>query len=177
MTRQDILEKQVKSSYLGIGSNLGDKLSNINKAKNLLNNYSITIEDISSYYETYSWPNKKFPKFLNIIIKIRTELSLIELFKIIKKIEKKMGRKKALRNYPRICDIDIIDFKGLCLESKINSHRIITPHPRMDKRNFVILPLYEVNKTWIHPKTKANISSIINQFKKVDFSDIRIVSF
>ncbi len=177
MTRQDILEKQVKSSYLGIGSNLGDKLSNINKAKNLLNNYSITIEDISSYYETYSWPNKKFPKFLNIIIKIRTELSLIELFKIIKKIEKKMGRKKALRNYPRICDIDIIDFKGLCLESQINSHRIITPHPRMDKRNFVILPLYEVNKTWIHPKTKANISSIINQFKKVDFSDIRIVSF
>ena len=175
MTRQDILEKQVKSSYLGIGSNLGDKLSNINKAKNLLNNYSITIEDISSYYETYSWPNKKFPKFLNIIIKIRTELSLIELFKIIKKIEKKMGRKKALRNYPRICDIDIIDFKGLCLESQINSHRIITPHPRMDKRNFVILPLYEVNKTWIHPKTKANISSIINQFKKVDFSDIRIV--
>tara|TARA_B100000401_G_C52652983_1_gene646352 strand:+ start:375 stop:908 length:534 start_codon:yes stop_codon:yes gene_type:complete len=177
VTRQDILEKQVKSSYLGIGSNLGDKLSNINKAKNLLNNYSITIEDISSYYETYSWPNKKFPKFLNIIIKIRTELSLIELFKIIKKIEKKMGRKKALRNYPRICDIDIIDFKGLCLESQINSHRIITPHPRMDKRNFVILPLYEVNKTWIHPKTKANISSIINQFKKVDFSDIRIVSF
>ena len=88
-----------------------------------------------------------------------------------------MGRKKALRNYPRICDIDIIDFKGLCLESQINSHRIITPHPRMDKRNFVILPLYEVNKTWIHPKTKANISSIINQFKKVDFSDIRIVSF
>ena len=97
------------------------------------------------------------------------------IFKTVKKIEKIVGRKKALKNYPRICDIDIIDFKGLSLETQLNGQQIETPHPRMQSRNFVIFPLYELNKTWIHPKTKANINNIINKFKNVDFCDIRIV--
>ncbi len=175
MIRQDILEKQAKSSYLGIGSNLGDKISNIKKVINLLFKYNISIEDCSSYYETPSWPNRNFPNYLNIIIKIKSDLSLVNLFKKVKKIEKIIGRKKSLRNYPRICDIDIIDYKGLCLEESFKNQKIVTPHPRMHLRNFVIFPLYEVNKTWIHPKTRANINVIINQFSNVDFSDIRIV--
>ena len=175
MIKQDILEKQAKSTYLGIGSNLGNKLSNIETAKNLLIKNNVHIEESSSFYETPSWPNKNFPKFLNIIIKINTNLSLIDLFLTIKNIEKKIGRKKALRNYPRVCDIDIIDFKGLIAKKRINNNLIEVPHPRMNNRNFVIFPLFEVNKTWIHPKTKANISSIINQFSNSGFSDIRIV--
>ena len=75
----------------------------------------------------------------------------------------------------QICDIDIIDFKGLNLKTQFNGQNIETPHPRMNSRNFVIFPLYELNKSWIHPKTKANINSIINQFNNMDFSDIRIV--
>jgi len=173
--RLDTLEKQVKSTYLSIGSNIGDKFKNIERAINLLNKNNILIDKISSYYETPSWPKKNFPKFLNIVLKIRVELSLNDLFKIIKKIEKQLGRKKAPRNYPRICDIDIIDFKGLCMKTKLNNNKIETPHPRMKNRNFVLFPLYEVNNTWIHPKTKENIHSIINQFKNEDFSDIKIV--
>ncbi len=175
MIKQDILEKQVKYSYLGIGSNLGDRLSNIEKAKKFLMKSRIYVESCSSYYETPSWPNKKYPNYINIVIKIKTKLSLIDLFKTIKLIEKKIGRKKALRNHPRVCDIDIIDYRGLCLQNSLKNHKIITPHPRMQNRNFVIFPLYEVNKSWIHPKTKANINSIIHQFNYVDFSDIRIV--
>ena len=86
-----------------------------------------------------------------------------------------MGRKKALINHPRICDIDIIDFKGLNLKVQFNGQNIVTPHPRMHKRNFVIFPLYELNKTWVHPKTRVNINNIINQFKGMELSDIRIV--
>ena len=81
MIRQDILEKQAKSSYLGIGSNLGDKISNIKKVINLLFKYNILIEDCSSYYETPSCPNRNFPNYLNIIIKIKSDLSLVNLFK------------------------------------------------------------------------------------------------
>jgi len=173
--KQDILEKQVKPSYLGIGSNLGNKLVNIEKARNLLINNKILIEDTSSYYETPSWPNRNFPNFINIVIKIKTELSLDELFKVTKTIEKQVGRKKASRNYPRKCDIDILDFKGECLRTQVVNDIVETPHPRMHTRNFVILPLYEVNKTWIHPKKKVNINSLINQLKNMDFSDIRIV--
>ena len=175
MISQDILEKQVKFIYLSIGSNLGDKFANIERAKNLLLQNNIYIEDSSSYYETQSWPNKNFPKFFNIVIKIKTQLSLVDLFKTIKKIEKIMGRKKALINHPRICDIDIIDFKGLNLKVQFNGQNIVTPHPRMHKRNFVIFPLYELNKTWVHPKTRVNINNIINQFKGMELSDIRIV--
>ncbi len=175
MISQDILEKQVKFIYLSIGSNLGDKFANIEKAKNLLLQNKIYIEDSSSYYETPSWPNRNYPKFFNIVIKIKTQLSLVDLFKTIKKIEKTMGRKRTLINHPRICDIDIIDFKGLNLKTQFNGQKVETPHPRMKARNFVIFPLYELNKTWIHPKTKIKINNIINQFKSMDFSDIRIV--
>ena len=176
MIKQDISERQVKSTYLSIGSNLGDKRANIEKAKHFLSQNDILIQNTSSYYETPSWPNKSFPKFFNIIVKIKTKLSLVDLFTTIKKIEKDIGRKKALRNYPRVCDIDIIDFKGKCLNVQLeNNSNIQTPHPRMYNRNFVIFPLYEVNKSWIHPKTKANIYTIIKKFRNVDFSDIRIV--
>ena len=175
MIKQDILEKQARSIYLAIGSNLGEKRKNIEYAKQLLLLNKIFIEDASSYYETPSWPNKKLPKYYNVILKVKTDLSLINLFKIVKNIEKKIGRKKKPINYPRLCDIDIIDFKGLCLKAQLYSNIIETPHPRMNNRSFVIIPLYELNKYWIHPKTKRNINSLINQLDNVDFSDIRIV--
>tara|TARA_Y100000590_G_scaffold380691_1_gene449202 strand:+ start:1244 stop:1771 length:528 start_codon:yes stop_codon:yes gene_type:complete len=173
--RQDFLEKQVKLSYLAIGSNIGDRLANIQLAKKFLVLNNIYIEDTSSYYETPSWPNRRFPKFFNIVIKIKTDMSLINLFKIIKNIEKKVGRKNALKNHPRICDIDIIDFNGINLKTEFSGQKIEIPHPKMHKRNFVIFPLYELNKNWVHPKTKVNINHIINQFKDLDLSDIRIV--
>ncbi len=175
MIKQDILEKQVKYTYLAIGSNLGNKKKNIEDAKQLLTKNKVSIKDSSSYYETPSWPNRNFPNFINVVIKIKTELSLNNLFNLSKKIEKQIGRKKSLRNYPRICDIDIIDFKGLCLRTASNVHIIETPHPRMLHRNFVIFPLFEVNNSWIHPKTKQDLYNIISKFKNIDFSDIRIV--
>ncbi len=175
MIKQDILEKQVKFSYLAIGSNLGSRKTNIDKAKKLLTKSNIFINDTSSYYETPSWPNKKFPKFLNVVIKIKTQMSLTNLFKSAKKIEEQLGRRNTLKNYPRICDIDIIDYQGKYLKTQFNCHDIVTPHPRMLTRNFVIFPLYEVNKSWIHPKTKEDLYTIISKFRDVDFSDIRIV--
>ena len=175
MIKQDILEKQAKLSYLAIGSNLGDRLSNIELAKKMLVLNNICIKDASSYYETPSWPDSTFPKFFNIVLKVKTNMSLINLFKTIKNIEKKIGRKKTLKNHPRICDIDIIDFNGTNIKIEFNGQKIEAPHSKMQKRNFVIFPLYELNKNWIHPKTKVKIIHIINQIKGVDLSDIRIV--
>ena len=175
MTKLDILEKQVKPTYLAIGSNLGNKLSNIEEAKNQLLMNDITITDSSSYYKSPSWPNNNFPEFLNIVVKVKTEISINNLFTIIKKIEKNIGRKNTPKNFPRVCDIDIIDFKGLNLKIDSDGKYIETPHPRMQNRNFVIFPLFELDKTWIHPRTKVKINSIIKQFNNKDLSDIRIV--
>ena len=92
-----MLENQVKSIYLGIGSNLGNRKKNIEKAKFQLIKNNIMILKSSNYYESLSWPNPKNPKFLNIILKINTNLKPLELLKRCKKIECKLGRKKSAK--------------------------------------------------------------------------------
>jgi len=173
--KQDTSENQVKIVYLALGSNLGSKVMNIEKAKLLLLNNNIEIIKCSSYYETYSWPNKNFPKYLNIIIKTKTNLNLNNLFTLIKSIEKKFGRKKSPKNYPRICDIDIIDYNKKSLSKYICNHKITVPHPRMKTRNFVLIPLSEVCKNWIHPKSRENITELISKFNFTDLRSIKLL--
>ena len=160
-------EDQAKSIYLGIGSNLGNKKRNIERSKyNLIVN-NIKILKCSSYYESFSWPNPNNPKFLNIVLEIETDFSPLELIKKCKKIEEKLGRKKLPKNSPRECDIDIIDFRN-----KKTTGDLTLPHPRMDTRNFVLLPLFEINKDWKHPISKVNIRELISS---LSYSDIRSI--
>tara|TARA_B100000989_G_C19313814_1_gene373720 strand:- start:43 stop:555 length:513 start_codon:yes stop_codon:yes gene_type:complete len=166
--KQDILENQVRSIYLGIGSNLGDKKKNIEKAKFELSENNIKILQSSNYYESISWPNPKNPKFLNIVIEIKTYLKPLELLDVCKKIEKHLGRKKSVRNSPRTCDIDILDYNNKSL-----SNDITLPHPRMHKRNFVLFPLFEVNKDWVHPVSKNHIKRLIFSLTNRDIRSIR----
>ena len=170
MTKRDILENQVRSIYLGIGSNLGNKKSNIEKAKFKLLQSNIKILKSSSYYVSLSWPNPNNPKFLNIVLKISTSLSPIKLIKLCKSIEKSLGRKKALRNSPRICDIDILDYNR-----KLINKELILPHPRLDRRNFVLLPLFELDKGWIHPLSKLHIKTLIHYLSNRDITSIKLI--
>ena len=169
MIRQDILEKQAKIVYLGIGSNLGNRFKNIEKAKINLTENQVTIIKSSSYYETLAWPNINDPKFLNIVLKVKTNIDVINLLNICKKIEKSLGRRNTLKNSPRKCDIDIIDY------DKINNviKDINLPHPRMHKRNFVLIPLFEINKNWTHPKSRQYIKSLIFSLSNADITSIK----
>ena len=161
-------ENPAKAIYLGIGSNLGNKRRNIENAKlNLLKN-NISILESSSYYESLSWPNQKNPKFLNIVIKIKTNFTPLKLIKKCKEIEIKLGRKKMPKNSPRVCDIDIIDFKNQKMKKDL-----ILPHPRMHIRNFVLLPLFEINKDWKHPVLKLNIKKLISSLSNSDIRSIK----
>ena len=168
MTKQDTSENLVKTIYLGIGSNLGNKITNIEKAKSFLLENNINFVSISSYYETPSWPNPKNPKFINIVLKINTLLKPIELLNLCKTIEAKLGRKKSPKNSPRECDIDIIDYNGLILKNKL-----ILPHKMMHTRNFVLLPLFEIEKEWVHPIIKANIKKLILSLSDSDIRSIK----
>ena len=116
--------------HINIGSNLnskfGDRFKNILLAINLLINSHISIKKFSSFYETPSYPDKNLPKFINIGINIEYKFDYLELMKITKLIEKKLGRINTKKNNPRVCDIDIIDFKSKIIKSKI----IELPHPR-----------------------------------------------
>ncbi len=163
-----MLENRAKLTYIGIGSNLGNRKKNIEKAKFHIIQNDIEIIKSSSYYESLSWPDPKKPKFLNIVIKINTKFKPLELLKKFKTIEYNMGRKKSPKNSPRICDIDLIDYD----KSKIKG-KITLPHPRMHKRNFVLIPLFEINREWTHPKSKLNIKKLIFSLSNRDITSIK----
>ena len=171
MKKQDLFENQVKFAHIAIGSNLGNKLDNIEKAKFELLYNKIKIIKCSSNFESLSWPNTSNPKFLNIVIQIKTNLSPIKLLKVCNLVEKKLGRKRSIKNSPRVCDIDIIDFDQKVLN--IDNDKLILPHPSMNKRNFVLLPLYEIDKSWKHPKTNDNIVKLINSLPIKDLRSIK----
>ncbi len=171
-----MLENPVKKAFLSLGSNLGNKKKNLELAKYFLEmNPSIKILKVSNYYITESWPDKKKPFFLNIVIEISTTLFPINLFITIKNIEKLLGRTVAPKNSPRTCDIDIIDYNGEKIEITYKNNQITIPHPRLHLRNFVLLPLYEISKTWSHPKFNKNIAILINNLKPDNLRSIKIL--
>jgi len=169
--KQDILENPVKLSYLAIGSNLGNKIKNIDIAKLELEKYKIKILKSSSNYVSESWPDNLMPNYINVILKIKTSLEPLELLKVCNLVEFKLGRVRLKKNAPRSCDIDIIDYDKIILGKK--NSRLILPHPRMSKRNFVLLPLFEVDKSWKHPKSKINIVNLINSLPINDLRSIK----
>ena len=144
--KQDILEDRHNTIILALGSNLGNRADNIEKTKFHLSHFCYFLK-VSKLYETPSWPNQMNPKFLNLVIECKTDLTIIDLFEKIKKIETLLGRKKSIKNAPRTCDIDIIDFNNTCKSIIHKGEKIITPHPRMHQRNFTLIPLYEIKKT------------------------------
>ena len=170
MKKQDILENKAKIVFLGIGSNLGIRKRNIEKAKFLLAEHKLNVLSVSSYYETPSWPDTLKPKFLNVILKLNCYYSPHELLKICKTVETELGRKKAKKNAPRICDLDIIDFNKLV--SKKNA-KINLPHKRMHKRSFVLFPLFEIQKNWIHPDKQIDVKTLISLLPDRDIRSIK----
>ena len=171
MKKQDISENLANLAYLAIGSNLGNKVSNIEITKFELEKYKIKILKSSSNYISESWPDSSMPNYINIIIKIKTSLLPLELLKICNSIELRLGRVRSKKNAPRTCDIDIIDYDNKILNEK--NSKLILPHPRMNERNFVLLPLYEVDKSWKHPKSKTNIVNLINSLPVEDLRSIK----
>ena len=115
-----------------------------------------------------SWPDPNKPKFLNIVLKVFCNLKPLELLKLCKIIEAKLGRRKSPKNSPRVCDIDIIDFEGLVLKDKL-----YLPHERMHERNFVLFPLFEIEKEWVHPIKKVNIKKLIFSLPNKDSRSIK----
>ena len=148
--------------HLNIGSNLeskfGDRFENITFAVSLLINAKLKINKISNFYETPSYPNQKFPSFLNVGISANYENDEIKLIKEINLIEKKIGRIRSKKNDPRVCDIDIIDFNGLI----INKDDLKIPHKKCHLRNFVLYPILQIDAEWVHPKIQKNVKFLIN---------------
>jgi 2-amino-4-hydroxy-6-hydroxymethyldihydropteridine diphosphokinase len=152
--------------HINIGSNLnsnyGTKFENISMCINQLIDFKLKIKRISSFYETPSYPNKKFPKFANIGLLAEYDESQKKLIKNIDLIEKKVGRIRTKKNDPRVCDIDIIDFNGIIRDEK----HLKLPHPRSHNRNFVLYPIKEIDPNWVHPISKKNVGFLIDELNQ-----------
>jgi 2-amino-4-hydroxy-6-hydroxymethyldihydropteridine pyrophosphokinase len=126
--------------FIGVGSNLEDRVNNIQNAIKLLKKEKIRILKQSTFIETKPVGGPKQGKFLNGVLEIETKLEPIKLLKTLKAIEKKLGRKRTVKNGPRIIDLDILLYE----DKIIKSAKLTIPHPRMHERNFVIKPLKEI---------------------------------
>ena len=115
---------------------------------------------------------QKKPKFINIVLKIRTFLSPYELLNTCSIIEKELGRKISNKNEPRTCDIDIIDYDQKIIRNN-NNQNLTLPHPKMHVRTFVLLPLFEITQKWIHPEKKIEIKKLISSLNIKDLRTIK----
>ena len=162
--------------FLALGSNLfssfGDRFTNINLAIKHLKDYGIQIIKKSNFYETYSYPNKENPKFINIIISVKTHLSPVDLISVLLFIEKKLERKRNKKNDPRTCDIDIIDYNNQVLNFQYKNIDLEIPHKKLIYRNFVLFPLQEIAPSWKHPNTEEIIDTLIQKLPVADRKSI-----
>lgn len=145
--------------FIELGGNMGNKLELIEDAKNILvNNYGCEIIKQSSVYETSPWGFISNSNFYNQIIKIGTILLPEELLNILLNIEKKLGRVRGVNKYnSRTMDMDILFFNNDIFDTK----ELIVPHPRLHLRRFVLVPMNEIESTYMHPVFKKSIRQLL----------------
>lgn len=147
----------MKTAYLSLGSNLGDREANLRRALELLASPEIRIRRVSSLYETEPQDLRHQPWFLNLAAEIETSLFPMQLLNRVQKIEKDMGRKRIVEKGPRTIDIDIVLFGNFTIDTP----RLTTPHPRMQDRRFVLEPLAELAPDLRHPVIRRSVREML----------------
>jgi len=147
--------------YLSLGSNLGDRQHNLNMALELLSQ-RVNVRKVSSTYETEPVGNPDQPLFLNQVVRIQTRLAPLELLTLIQGIEFKLGRIRDKPNAPRSLDIDIL-FYG---DQVIKNRQLVVPHPRIEERAFVLVPLVEIAPKLIHPVSGKTAEKMLAALKQ-----------
>jgi 2-amino-4-hydroxy-6-hydroxymethyldihydropteridine diphosphokinase len=139
----------LKTVYLGLGSNVGDREANLREALERLESAEIRVVRRSSLYETEPQDVRDQPWFLNAVVEAETELFPLQLLGCTQNIEREMGRRRLTPKGPRNIDIDIL-FYG---RSVINTADLEIPHPRVAQRRFVLEPFSEIAPEFRHPES------------------------
>ena len=153
-----------KKIIVAIGGNLHSKnglhpVEICQEAIKSLKSMSIIVEKQSSWYRSDPVPKSDQPKFFNSVLVASTTLNELDVLNSLHVIEKKFGRIRKNINEARIIDLDLIDYSSKIYDNK----DIILPHPRAHLRRFVMEPLNEIDKYWIHPILKISVAEILNQ--------------
>ena len=147
--------------FLSLGSNLGDRKKNLACALTLLKKKGVKILKTSSLYETQPVGFRSESWFYNQVAEVIVDIDPLAFLTLIKRIEHKMGRENRTQKVPRIIDIDIL----LAEQTILRTKELEIPHPRMEKRNFVLLPFIEISPETVHPKLKKSIKDLWKKSK------------
>ena len=150
---------EIENIFLGLGSNQGDRELNLKNSIKLLNSRVGKVLNTSGIYESEPWGVKNQNYFLNQVIEIETHIDPNDLLNICKNIEYYMGRKPEIRWGKRVIDIDILYYQSKI----INQEKLIIPHKLMHERNFVMIPLNDLNENHLHPILKITNKEILNK--------------
>lgn len=154
----------INKAYLSLGSNLGDREDNIKKAIELLSERAGQVVSISKNYETKPDGFISENNFINMALCLETSLNALQLLDLCEEIEKIIGRERKSINLnysDRVIDVDILYFNS----EQIASERLILPHPRLHKRQFVLEPLAEIAPKLKHPILGINTEKMLKQIK------------
>jgi 2-amino-4-hydroxy-6-hydroxymethyldihydropteridine diphosphokinase len=151
----------LKIVYLGLGSNVGDSEALLQSALGHLNTPDLTLLRVSSIYETEPIGLREQRWFLNLVGEFQTELFPKQLLQRIEKVERELGRKRAVRNGPRTIDIDILLYGN----SVVKTETLEIPHPRYRERRFTLAPLAELNPELRDPVTRRTMTEMLMALK------------
>ena len=146
------------TAYLGLGSNKGERISYIQKAIAEIKKIpGIVVLKFSGIYETEPWGVENQPDYLNSVLEIKTGLDAEILLKELKDIEKRIGRIQSAKWSEREIDIDLLFYGNEIIEKDF----MTVPHPQIEKRKFVLIPMNEIAPDFIHPLLKEKISELL----------------
>lgn len=151
--------------YIGVGTNLGDRISNIKRAMEELTLIGIAVQRTASIYETPAWGFESDNLFLNTVFECVSTMDSANCLKATQFVEKKMGRKKSLQEgyESRIIDLDILLFK----DQQIRKPELTIPHPYITERQFVITPMHELTGSFFFHSLDTNFEELKTKFENV----------